>query len=324
MNHLPRLSIIVIVYDMPRQAYNTLFSLSSAYQRDVDPADYEVIVLENCSENTLDEYAIAQLEGNFRYVLRDESKPTPVYAINEGLKIARGDFVSLVIDGARLVTPGTIAAILSAFRLNPDALAIVPGYHLGDREQQYQDKNNYSEHIEQQLLDSIRWQSQGYKLFGISCFSSSNIRGYLQPMLECNCISAKREHFIAIGGADERFQTPGGGSVNLDIYRQLGLIDVTQPVILAGEGSFHQIHGGVTTTESSVLEQTLADHREEFKSIRGQYYSPVLKEPILLGKIPVESMHFLIDSCHWARKRHNRLVNSNRLAWPDQVHKGDV
>lgn len=63
----PMLSIIVIVYDMPCQAMNTLFSLALPYQKNVTEQDYEVIVVENRSAHCLDAAAVAALGSQFRY-----------------------------------------------------------------------------------------------------------------------------------------------------------------------------------------------------------------------------------------------------------------
>ena len=49
----PRLTIVLVVYKMDKQAEKTLFSLSPAYQRDVEESDYEVIVVENNSDEML-------------------------------------------------------------------------------------------------------------------------------------------------------------------------------------------------------------------------------------------------------------------------------
>ena len=43
------LSVVVVFYNMRREAARTLHSLSRAYQRDIDGLDYEVIVVENGS-----------------------------------------------------------------------------------------------------------------------------------------------------------------------------------------------------------------------------------------------------------------------------------
>ena len=43
------LTVVVVVYDMAREAERTLHSLSRTYQRGIDDLDYEVIVVENGS-----------------------------------------------------------------------------------------------------------------------------------------------------------------------------------------------------------------------------------------------------------------------------------
>ena len=49
MNTLPgpRLSIVVIAYNMARELPRTLQTLSANYQRGIDPHDYEVLILDN-------------------------------------------------------------------------------------------------------------------------------------------------------------------------------------------------------------------------------------------------------------------------------------
>jgi hypothetical protein len=39
-------------------------------------------------------------------------------------------------------------------------------------------------------------------------------------MFETNCLFMKRSLFEALGGADERFDYPGGGFLNLDIFKR--------------------------------------------------------------------------------------------------------
>ena len=86
MNNGPKLSIQVIVYDMAEQAMNTLYSLSTHYQKNIAIDDYEVIVVENRSDNCLNETAIKEVLPNSRYFLREEESQTPVHAINFGFE----------------------------------------------------------------------------------------------------------------------------------------------------------------------------------------------------------------------------------------------
>lgn len=314
----PRLSIIVIAYDMQRQALNTLRSLASDYQEEVDARDYEVIVVENRSARTLDAEAIAALPGNFRYFLRDEPGVSPAAAINFAFSQARGRYIGLLIDGARMVTPGVIKHAFLAFRMNEDALVVVPGFHLGTQNQQYHLTNGYSEEKETELLQSVSWPQKGYGLFDIACWSPGNPRGPLQPFMECNCLLVKAELFREIGQADERFQCPGGGMLNLDIYRRLAMHPRTQLVVLAGEGSFHQLHGGVTTSESDRREHILQRQREEYLSIRVQPYRSPTVEPLLLGQFKWPAMRFLEKSAEWAQTRFQRLSDDGRDPFADE------
>ncbi|HKK23530.1 MAG TPA: hypothetical protein VJ947_07575, partial [Pseudohaliea sp.] len=178
----PKLSIVVVVYDMALQARNTIRSLLPDYQDGVRAADYEVLVVENRSRELLDPGFIAGLPGNFRYLLRDETAPTPVHAVNEGVRRSRGANVCVMIDGARLLTPGIVRGLLGGHRLHDNAIVAVPGYHIGSELQQLAVANGYDVGQDQQLLASIDWPRDGYRLFDIACFSGSCAGGFYLPI----------------------------------------------------------------------------------------------------------------------------------------------
>ena len=315
MRKLPKLSILVIVYRMRRQAMNTLYSLSTHYQHQVNADEFEVVVMENRSDQNLFPAEVKALGPNFHYKLRDEQKPTPVYAVNEGIDHCRGEYVCIMIDGARMVSPGLVHNTLALLSAVPDSLICAPGYHLGTNIQKFHLSSGHDEVVEQQLLDKIDWKSNGYRLFNISCFSEANMHGFFHPLMESNCMTCRKQAFLETGGAHEGFQTPGGGSVNLDMYRNLAMMDKNQLFILAGEGSFHQYHGGVTTSEAEDLEEVLASHREELKGIRGDYYHAALKEPVIYGQIPIEAHPFLQYSVERAIKRFRRFNRQRVNPW---------
>lgn len=309
------LSIVVIVYKMRSQAMNTLRSLSASYQQGVAPEDYEVLVVENSSGEQLLAEEVSALGDNFRYLLRDESRPTPVYASNEGFAQARGEHIAFMIDGARMLSPRVVRGTLDALRTYPNALVATPGYHIGEQDQKFSSDNQHDEHHEEELLVSIDWRQNGYRLFDISCFSGANDKGFFHPLMESNCIAFHRRLLDTVGGLHDGYQTPGGGSVNLDFYRQLALQSNTELVILAGEGCFHQYHGGITTMQQDDLEEILRSHREEMKSIRGSYYSAVRKEPIIFGPISSHSLAFMQLSCESGLRRFQRLRKLDERAW---------
>src|SRR3954454_18577393 len=94
----PVISVVVVVYNIPREAPRTLLSLSASYQRDIDPDDYEVIVVDNGSNPALYAEAVAAYGGTFRLLRVDPAPPSPAHAVNRGLAAARGSVIGVMID----------------------------------------------------------------------------------------------------------------------------------------------------------------------------------------------------------------------------------
>ncbi|MBB2494408.1 glycosyltransferase [Aquipseudomonas ullengensis] len=281
---IPRLSIVVIVYKMPDQAEKTLYSLSPAYQQGVSEDDYEVIVVENHSDRLLGHERATQYAGNVRYFPREETLRSPVNAINFGAEQATGSHISIMIDGARMVTPGVVRLALEAFRMAPHAAVSAPGYHIGHKLQQVAVNEGYDEKAEASLLASIEWPQDGYRLYDIAVLSGSCQGGFFRSNYESNFICMSMRKWAALGGMDIRYNDFGGGNANLDLYKRLLEYPDTPFYLLFGEGSFHQFHGGVTTgtrkAERDVIYKALDD---QDRSIRGDDRAPPDVRPILLG-----------------------------------------
>jgi hypothetical protein len=313
-----RLSVLLIVHKMSRQAENTIFSLSTSFQWNAPEEDFEIVVVENGSSDTLGEeraLAAAHPARNVRYFLRDEPGVSPVPALNFAFEKSRGKTIGLIIDGARLVTPRVIEYALAASELWPHTLVAVPGYHLGPEEHHQNVDSGYDEAVEQQLLSEIDWRNNGYDLFRIACFSGANAKGFLSPMLESNCLFASREDFEAIGRADPRFDLPGGGSVNIHIYHALAGLPEARLVVLPGEGSFHQFHGGVTTAQVEDREAMLETHRKNLREINGGKFEGKHREPLLLGAVAGQAQEFLKVSAARAGFRHESCKKLGMVEW---------
>lgn len=313
----PKISVIVIAYRMPLQLERTLQTLTAEYQQGVDSEDYEVIVIENRSGDNLPADKIASLPNNFRYLLRDETAVSPVYAVNEGFAMCAAPYICLMIDGARMVSPGIIRNALDAFAITENAIVAVPGYHLGQEEQHLVEAQQEQASAETRLLSSIDWLANGYELFGISTFSGANREGYLNPIMECNCLFASAGNFAAIGHANTEFQLPGGGSINLHMYRSLGMLPGSKFFVLPGEGSFHQYHGGVTTSSYEARKADIEQHRIQLHSFWPGGFHSLRRDPTLLGRVAPQARSFLVKSLERAQTRANRLRGMGRDIWPD-------
>jgi hypothetical protein len=308
------LSIIVVVYRMRRQAYNTLYSLSTAYQCNT-AANYEVIVVENRSDENLPAAQVESLPGNFRYFLREDPGVSPVPAVNFALAQCRGSMVGLLIDGARMLSPRVVEHVLTLRRAFDHPLVVVPGYHLGTEQHGAADAARAT--TEQDELERLDWRADGYRLFSHACFSPGNSRGYFHPLMECNALFCNRQSLVEIGGADPHFDLAGGGSINLHIYRSLGMQPRNQLIVLPGEGNFHQYHGGVTTQAIDDREATLAAFRNQLNGCWGGQYKALSREPLLFGNVGSSAQRFLQMSCHDGMTRFARLSAEGKPAWPD-------
>lgn len=291
----PALSVVVVVYDMTVQAMNTIESLSPGYQQGADPTDYEVVVVENESASMLDPAAVEAVAPNVRYLRRKDAGKSPAPAVNAGVAGSRGSIVAIVVDGARMMTPGVVANTLRARKLAPSPIVSVPGYHLGDKVHQESVLEGYTAEQEQAALERLDWRGDGYRLFDMAVFSASCRHGYLIPLAESNCIAVPRTLFDELGGFDEGFTTMGGGFVNLDFYRRC--VDRGTLVLLPGEGTFHQFHGGATTGAPGVDRDTLLeDMHAEYDRLRGGIHTRPQQAPMLLGRVPAQAMPFLQHS----------------------------
>lgn len=291
----PEISVVIVVHDMPQQALNTLRSFAVDYPRHVSQDDYEVIVVENESPNLLGEQAALSTGGNVRYMLRPNDGHSPVPSLIEGIAAARGQYLGIVIDGARMVTPRVLHYARTAFRITADAVVNVPGYHLGLAEQHRNPEHD--EQTERRILKHIDWTTDGYRLFEASVFfRGRHQHGFLLPLMESNCVFVSRYAYDLIGGVERRFDMPGGGMVNLDLYKRLVERPGARLFVTPGEGTFHQYHGGVTTKADERREAMLDEFRAQYQQIRGVRYTMPDATPTLLGAVPGWAMPALTFS----------------------------
>ena len=290
----PKLSVVVVCYEMAAQIKNTLRSLLPPYQRGVETTDYEIILIDNGSAKGLDEET-RTISPNLQYIYLspNESSPNPALAMNRGAALSRAPLLCLMIDGARLVTPGVLAWGMRLLKLAPGAIVEVRGWHLGPKWQPESVAEGYNHDIESHLLDQVRWWENGYRLFDISSGSAQTKLGVSQPASESNCLLVSRALFDRLDGFDERYQEAGGGLVNLDFYAR-AVAAADHVWTLLGEGTFHQVHGGAATS-LSLEELRLAIVRWGAESSRLRGPLPPLDPAkfTLAGHIPREFQAWL-------------------------------
>lgn len=283
-----QLSIVVIFHNMRREAERTLTTLTPAYQG-LEPAQYDVIAIDNGSGQPLNGERVEAMAPNFRYRFFDTKSKSPVEALNAGAAMAKGRLIVFMIDGARMLSPGVLRGMLTSTRLSNNPFVYTSSMHIGPAAQNESLLSGYCQKVEDEILAGVDWTSNGYQLFEVSSWALSSKGGFFSTISESNCFGLEKASFNRMGGFDDRFQTPGGGLANLDIFQRC-MSDISmQPVMLLGEASFHQFHGGVATNVA-LDDHPIASFQTEYESIRGHSLPPVVRKPLYLGEMPQQAL----------------------------------
>ena len=280
----PRLSVIVIGYNMARELPRTVQSLSPALQRDIGEDDYEIIVVDNGSTENFPAEQLQRLGGNVSTHRMLNATPSPVPAISYGLALARGDLIGVLVDGARMASPRLLATALDAAQLHRRPIIGTLAFHLGPDVQGKSVERGYCQGVEDQLLASVDWIADPYRLFEIAVFAGASSKGWFVIPAETNALFLRREHWGSLGGYDPAFVTPGGGFSNGDVWSRACSDPSGRVILLLGEATFHQFHGGIatsTTAQSAVLQQ----FRDEYVRIRQRAFAAPSGTPLFLGQL---------------------------------------
>lgn len=281
------LSVIVIGYEMARELPRTIRSLSPALQRDISETDYEILVVDNGSHCPPTAADVARWSANARLVPIAQPTVSPVPAINLALTQARGDLICVMIDGARMASPRLLATAIEAARVHDRAVIGTLAFHLGPDVQMRSVLAGYDQAVEDRLLAASGWEEDPYRLFGISSFAGSSAAGWFVTPAETNALFLTRAHWQELGGYDPRFVAPGGGLANLDIWQRLCADPHSRIILLIGEATFHQVHGGVAT---NAAQSPWDRFHAEYVAIRGKPFAPPQVEPLLIGRVHLATL----------------------------------
>ena len=288
------LTIAIACYQMREQIGNTLRSLLPPYQRDIADDPIDIVLVDNGSPQPLPP-AVYALSTNifYKYIPPSDARPSPASALNAAVRQSRSSHLCLMIDGARLLSPGVISWGQRILDLAPGAMVEVRGWHLSPKPT---DGNTEPEDIwrqEKAALDKIEWLQEGYRLFDIAVASAQTRGGFAGPTAESNCVFLSSSLFDAIGGFDERYAAAGGGLMNVDFFARAAA-KASAVFTLLGEGTFHQTHGGAaTSTPRPEMRKLLDEWQQESDALSGPPRSQTRPRTILAGHLPPQCVRWL-------------------------------
>ena len=146
------------------------------------------------------------------------------------------------------------------------------------------------------MLEAAGWVRDGYRLFETSTLAGSSGRGWFGPLGESNALFMQAALWAELGGLDEEFALPGGGLVNHDLLRRACELPGAELIVLLGEGTFHQIHGGAATSGRYTREEA----GDEYERLRGRPYSP--PRPPSTWEGSTSTLPALEHSIRWATR----------------------
>lgn len=316
---VPSLSLVVVAFDMPREIVRTVRSLSPPSQRGITVAEYELIVVDNGSSEPIDRQACEAFGATIRWLRIENAPVSPALAVNRGLMMASAPLVGVMIDGARMASPGLLHHALAASRLSPRPVIGTFSFHLGPGLQQQTVNDGYDASAEDALLSTVDWENDGYALFDISVPAASSAGGWFDLPAESNALFLPNHLWEELAGYDERFESPGGGLVNLDTFRRACDLPDSTLTMLLGEGTFHQVHGGISTNdrEPAGTHPKSETFHAEYERIRGEPFSKCSRRPSLFGTPGPHAVSAMLTPARVARRYvdllKQALLNENAL-----------
>lgn len=248
---------------MQRELPRTILSLSRACQEGVDDLDYEIIVVDNGSDPCP---MLPPTDPPVRFKVVNVKHPSPVGAMNEALAMAEGQVIGAWIDGARMASANLLAAVRDAAAHHPAPVIAIPNRQLGSARQASAARDGYDQAVEDALLDQAGWPAPGTDLFAVSWPEETSVTG---AMLESNALFLTRATWDALGGYDPAFSEPGGGMCNPDMLSRAVAHPDTQLIRMDGVATFHQIHGGTSTSDEDLAVSRVKEATRAYTALRG-------------------------------------------------------
>jgi cephalosporin hydroxylase len=325
----PRLSVIVVARNIPRELPRTIWSLSPSLQQEIDADDYEIIVVDNGSRIAFDEAICRERGGNIAFCRVPNPTLSPVAAANFGLARAKGKLIGVLSDGACLASPRLLRAALEAAKLHHRPVIATMNFQIG-----HAHKIPAPQALirEEELLKQVDWLCDPYSLFSISSLSPPSSGGWFAPIRESNALFLSAAHWRELGGYEEAFQEFAGGFANQDLWIRAASSPDSRIIMLLGEATFRQSHNSLDEDRGESPERVSGvpdgdvggyppAYWMEYERIRGKPYTTIETSSLYFGSLRRQVLPSLEFSAGWSRHRQGPWSGEQSSALVREVDK---
>ena len=266
-----KISVLIFCCDIREQVINTLESLKHEYQN-FDPNLYEVLILENPSENNLSQKEILNLPDNFFYNLNTYKKSS-TESLNKLSEQAKGDYLLIIPDGAEILSKRVLNYCYQATKISSKCIVAFHSYNLGfSRHFMSKREEDHSKKIEKEFLNETLPNNPD-NLLNNASWSSSSSSGSFYQMAESNCLLLTKQLWNKIDGFDQRLDSIEEGFANLDLYNRVLENKDHNLFFVLGEGTFNQLNSKKSKKFSE----------KNFEKCKSEYFE-ITKKKLTLSK----------------------------------------
>ncbi len=287
-----KISVLLFCYDIREEVINTLESLRNEYQN-FDPSLYEVLILENPSENNLSAKEIYNLPDNFFYNLNTHKKSF-TESLNHLSSKANGDYLLIIPDGANILSKRVLNYCYQAIKISSKCIVAFHSYNLGFAENGISKKDIHdSKKIEKAFLNEM-FPKFPDSLLNNASWADSSSSGSFSQMAESNCLLLTKQLWNKIDGFDQRLDSIEEGIANLDLYNRALENKDHKLFFVLGEGTIHQLNS--KKSANSFVKNFEKCKSEYFKITKKNLNLSERKDYDFLGRVHPSSLKLLKQS----------------------------
>ncbi|PPC76747.1 hypothetical protein C4K68_13880 [Pokkaliibacter plantistimulans] len=196
-NQIVDITILIYAKDTKKELRRTLRALKDDYQKKAENFTWEIIVLDDNPSPSISAEQLGSILPGVKVVHNSSFGQSAFDFIKQSYSLASGKLIGLWTDASYIASPGTLHHAYNAWLSDSKSVIGLLSFQLGFDVHSRSVLEGFTEVVEQDLLKSVSWLKDGYKLFDISVLEEPS-NGWFGCLNNCNVFFLDRELFSKI------------------------------------------------------------------------------------------------------------------------------